>query len=244
MLGRNAAAVLFGQHAPLGDAQQGVVRLVHRLGGEHTVVCCDERQVLHVRERDQAGFDGAVDVQAVAVQLHHGAAGEGFQHHGEQAFGVGFLPLRQQAPDRAGGAAGQQKQAGRACGDAVPGLLRLEARVGVEEPLARQFLQIGKAHRVLRQQHDRVRGEACIVGPGQRDLAADDRLDAFANTVLRKLQRPKQVAGIGDRHRRHARVLRQSGELVDADGALGQGVGGVGAEVDEVCVGHSPSLRG
>jgi hypothetical protein len=62
---------------------------------------------------------------------------EGFAHHVEQAFGVGFLALGQQAPDRAGGAAGQEKQAGAVFGDAVPGLLRLEAGVGVEEALGR-----------------------------------------------------------------------------------------------------------
>jgi hypothetical protein len=60
-----------------------------------------------------AGLDRALDVQAVPVQLHGEAVGEGFAQGGEQARGGVAPALRKQARNGAEGAAGQQEQAGR-----------------------------------------------------------------------------------------------------------------------------------
>ncbi len=49
----------------------------------------------------------------------------------------------------------------------------------------------------------------------------------------RELHRAEQVAGIGDRDRRHAVLLAQVGQVLGADRALGQRVGGMDAEMDE-----------
>ena len=87
-------------------------------------------------------------------------------------------------------------------GDALERKLRLQRRVGVQEADRRQALQVGQARGVLRQQHHRVGRQARVVGAGQGDLAADDRLDALAGAVLGELQRAEQIAGVGDRRRR------------------------------------------
>ncbi len=167
VFGRDAAALLFGQRAALGDAQQGVVRLVHVGLAEVAVVGGDQRDAARVGDRDQAGLDGGLDRQAVAVQFLDRAAGERLAHRVEQAFGFGFLSLRQQAADRAGGAAGQQQQAGGIFGDAGERQLRLQGRVGVEEAKRGQALQVGHPRGVLRQQHHRVRRQARVVGCGR-----------------------------------------------------------------------------
>ena len=244
MFRRDAAAVLFGQGAAFGDAQQGVVRLVHVRLAEVAVVGGDQRDAAGVGDGDQAGFDGGLDRQAVAVQFLDGAAGEGLVHGVEQAFGFGFLALGEQAADRAGGAAGQQQQAGGVFGDACERQLRLQGGVGFQEADGRQALQVGHAGGVLRQQHHRVGRQAGVVGAGQGDLAADDRLDALAGAVLGEFQRAEQVAGVGDGCGRHAGVLGQGDDLVGADGALAEGVGGMGAQVDEVSVRHRGRLSG
>ena len=96
----------------------------------------------------------------------------------------------------------------------------------------------------MRQQHDRVWVQARVVGAGQRDLAADDRLDALPRAILGEFEGAEEVAGVGDGDRRHMGVFGQGRELVHADRALAEGVGGMGAEVDEICVGHGGSLAG
>ena len=66
-----------------------------------------------------------------------------------------------------------------------------------------------------------------------RDLRADDRLDAGLGELLRKLQRAEQVVGVGDRERRHAVGLGELGEGLDGERALTQREGAVDVEVDE-----------
>ena len=55
------------------------------------------------------------------------------------------------------------------------------------------------------------------------ERAADDRLDALVPHGLGEFERTEQVAGVGDRHRRHPGVLRQTGERLDLKGALEAG---------------------
>ncbi len=124
-------------------------------------------------------------------------------------------------------------------GDAVERELRLLAGVGVEEAERGEALEVGEADGVLRQEHDRLGGEAGIVGARHCELAADDRLDTLADAVLAEFQRAEQVPGVGDRHRRHLRLAGEGGEFVHLDGALAERIGGMDAEVDEIGVGHA-----
>ena len=169
MLWRDAAAVLFGQQAAFGDAEQGVVRLEHRGGGEEAVVGGDQRQAQRVGQGDHAGFDGLLVRQAVAVQFHHRAVGKGFGGLAQPALGFGLLAVGQEAGERPGGAAGQQDQAGGVLGDAIERELRLQAGIGVEEAARGQALQVGEAGCVLREQDDLARapGAGCRGEPGR-----------------------------------------------------------------------------
>ena len=242
MLWRDAAAVLFGQQAAFGDAEQGVVRLEHRGGGEEAVVGGDQRQAQRVGQGDHAGFDGLLVRQVVAVQLHHRAVGKGFGGLAQPALGFGLLAVGQEAGERPGGAAGQQDQAGGVLGDAIERELRLQAGIGVEEAARGQALQVGEAGCVLRQQDDLLGRQARVVGASEGELAADDRLDALGGAGLAELQGAEQVAGVGDGDGGHLGVARQGGEFLRFDGALAERIGGMGAEVDEISVGHGGTV--
>ena len=78
------------------------------------------------------------------------------------------------------------------------------------------------------------------VGVGERELAADDRLDRRPGLGggLGELERGEEVAGVGQRHRRHAGGGAELGQRLDRHGAFEQRVGGVQAEVDESRLGH------
>ena len=119
-----------------------------------------------VGQRDQAGLDGLFHGQAMAVQFHHRAVGEGLGEAGEQTLGLGLLALRQQAGERAVRAAGEQDQAGGVLADARERNLRLQAGLGFQEAGGGQALEVGEALRRLGEQHDRVGGEARIVLAG------------------------------------------------------------------------------
>ena len=243
VLRRDAAAIRFRQQAPLGDAQQRVVRLVHVGRGEVAVVGGDQRDAGGIGQRDQPGFDAPVP-----------AAGCG-----------GAVPSRRDRETLRPSAASRRSASGfwpsasrRASGPVVPpvsrirpaacsaivsnGELRLQAGIGVEEAARRQALQVAQPGRVLRQQHERIGRQARIVGAGQRDLAADDRLDALGGAGLAELQRAEQVGGVGDGDRRHAGLARQGGDLVHLDGALAERIGGMDAQMDEIGVGHGKSM--
>ena len=238
MLRRHAPALAFRQQASIRDRQQRVMRLVHARRGEVAVVGGNQRHAERVRQRDQPGFERAFAGDVVAVQFHRHAVGKRFHELREQAFGLRLLPLREQARQRSGGTAGQQDQPGGMRADRVQPELRLQAGIGLQEAARRQAPEIVEAGGVLRQQHDRVRRQARIVGAGERDLAADDRLDALGGAGLAELQRAEQVGGVGDRHRRHVRVVRQGGDFFRLDGALAERVGGMHAQVDEIGMGH------
>ena len=209
VLRRDAAAVGFGQRAALGDAQQRVMRLMHVGGGEVAVVGRDERHAARVGQRNQSGLDRRLVGEAVAMQLLHRASRERFRQRIQQPLGFRLLPLGQQAADRAGGATGQQQQAGgvsRRCAQtaiAASGSGRCRgtpSTTDVADWRAR-WRPVPAARSGRRQ--------AALSASGQRDLAADDRLDALAGAVLGEFERAEQIAGVGDRGGRHVPGLRQ-----------------------------------
>ena len=215
VLRRDAAALGFGQQAALGDRQQRVVRLMHVGRGEVAVVGGDQRDAGGVSERDQPRFDSALAGKAMAMQFRSRRDPGNASH----SWRAGVRPPASD-PRPAGAPSGPvvppvSRISLSACAAmAVERKLRLQTRVGIEEAARRQPLKIGEPDRVLRQQHERVRRQARVIGAGQRDLAADDRLDALRGAGLAEFQRAEQVGGIGDRHCRHARLARQSGDLV------------------------------
>ena len=96
-----------------------------------------------------------------------------------------------------------------------------------------------------RQQHDsrRRRGQriarvGVLVAEIDRELAADDRLDAVARHLVGEFQRPEHVVGIGQRQRRLAVGFREFAELCDLDRTLQQRIGRMNVEMNESGTGH------
>ena len=252
LLGRGAAAVAFGQGSALGDAEQGVVGLVHRGLGEVAVIGGDQGQARFVGEADQAGFDGALIGLAEAVEFDGEAVGEGLGEAGEEVLGGRHLALGEQARERAGVAAGEQDEAGGQAAEAFEQELWGEVRFGFEEAGGGKALEVGEALGVLGEEDHAVGGEAEIVGAGvvgagQSDLAADDGLDAFGRAGLAEFHGAEEVGGVGDGDGGHAGVGGKLGNLVGLDGAFAERIAGVNAQMDEIGVGHGggvPASRG
>ena len=111
MFRRHAAAFLFRQHAAFGDAEQRVMRRMHRGLGEIDIIGGDDRQAMGIGQTQQRGLDHAFHRQAMAVQFHHHIVGaEDLLQLRQQPRGRIPPPIRQQPPERAGGASGQQDQ--------------------------------------------------------------------------------------------------------------------------------------
>ena len=53
-----------------------------------------------------------------------------------------------------------------------------------------------------------------------------------------EFERGKEVAGVGQRHRRHAGPAQRLGERLDLDRAFEERIGGVDPQVDEARLGH------
>ncbi len=147
----------------------------------------------------------------------------------------------QQSVERAARAAGQRDQAAGA-EEGVERDVRLVALLRIEPEGGDEPHQVFVAGLGLGEEHDRRAGEAKLgeargggrrVAEVDRDLRADDRLDARLRELFRKLQRAEQVVGVGDRERRHGVGLGELGERLDGQRALAQRVGAVDVEVDE-----------
>ena len=71
---------------------------------------------------------------------------------------------------------------------------------------------------------------------GEIDLqrAAYDRLDALFGQRIGEFHGPKQIAGIGDGQGWHVLGLGQARQLLDMQRPLGQRIGRVRAQMDEV----------
>ena len=69
-------AIGLGDQPPAGDAQQRIVRLVIVIAREIRLVGRNQRQAFGVGEIDQAAFDAALLVDAVALQFDIEAVAE------------------------------------------------------------------------------------------------------------------------------------------------------------------------
>ena len=73
---------------------------------------------------------------------------------------------------------------------------------------------------------------------GQRDDAADDRLDAGLAGGRGELQGAEEVVAVRHGDGRHVVALAELDQLLDLDRALGERIGAVDVEMDEVGVRH------
>jgi hypothetical protein len=237
MLGRQAAAVDGADQGAFGDAQQRVLRFVVGGGGEIGLVGGDQRQALRIGEFEQRRLDAALAFQSVALQFDVEPAVEQRRESLQPRFRQFGQAERQRPVDRSGRSAGQRDQA-LGLGERGEVDMRFVAVGRVEpdprgEPHQRAVaLFVLGDQRQRRARHPRL-GEA---GGGRRriaevdgDLRADDRLHAGLRQFLRKLQRAKQVVGVGDRQRRHRIGFGELGQRFDRQRPLAQRKGAVDA---------------
>ena len=218
----------------LGDADQRVMGLEHRRLGEIDIVGRNQRQFQQIGKADECvlgrglGFHqlarfvlvtGQFDIKPVAKRLMQAA---------QTGLGSGQIAGADQLADGALGGPGQQDQTGGMLGQFGLGHMNGLA-VLAQVKAARQRHQVQPAIGILRQCHDRPRLPAHV----QRQLAADDRLEAFLQRLHAEFQRREHGIRIGQRHRRHSGILGQSDQLLDGNRPFQQRMLGMGAEMDE-----------
>ena len=132
--------------------------------------------------------------------------------------------------------------------------LRRLAGLALEIGAARQLQQVAIAGLALRQQHQLVGRRlvadaaaaveaAALLLAGDAELAADDRLQAGVAGGERELEGAEEIAGVGHGDRRHGLRLAERDQLLQLDRALGERIGGVDAEMDEIGVRHAAGFH-
>ena len=253
MLGCQPATLLGDQHFALGDADQCVMgRVVVRLG-KVGFVGGNKRHFELEGEIDEPLLRLALGRRAVPLEFDVEAIAEHRLETFDLLGGKAPLASQQRVVDGTLWAAGEADEACRMRTEIIPGDVVLGIlRAGEIGPR-------GELHQVLipllvlgekGERRDPAEApymlEAALLLLQQVDPqgAADDRLDALVPDRLRELERTEEVAGVGDRHRRHLGVLRQAGERLDLECPLGQRIGCVGAQVDKdgAGLGHGGTL--
>ena len=248
VLGGQTPALRLRYVGPLGDADEGVVGLVHFGVREKRLVGGQQGEIVVVGEADEIGFDSCLGFQSVALQLDVEPARKSRRQARQQIFRRRALPVGQQPSDRSLRAAAERDETVGVLGQGVHGHPRLLGALGFEVGLAQELQEVAVAGLVLHQKDEAV-GSRRLGGGGHgplsarafngdAELAADDGLHAGGGAGGGELQRPEQVVGVGDGDRRHGGVAAQRHQLVDAQGALQEGIGGVHAKMDEIGVGH------
>ena len=227
--------------------------LEHVGRGVKTFVGRDQRQVQAVGQVEERPFGLFLHRHAVAQDFHVGPSVIRICKARQQVARGVALALLQQSPDRPAGPAGQQDQAAVVLQQSVQRDRRLLAVVAVQIGDLQHLQQIAVAFRVLDQQHHRGFALAPPAAVRRRhgmaagllglhlhgDLAADDRLDALVRGRQGEFQGPEQVVGVGHGDRRHVHGPAHLGQVLQADGAFGQGIGGMDPQVDEISMGHA-----
>src|SRR5205085_1889010 len=77
----------------------------------------------------------------------------------------------------------------------------------------------------------------------ERDLAADDRLDAGFGTGSGKFESAKQIAAVGDRDGRHRLAAAQLHQFLGFDRPGGQRISAVHTEMDKIGERHGVSMK-
>ena len=222
------------------------MRRIHAFFGEKGLVGRNQRQVHGVGQRQQFRLDRGFLAHALAADLDIETVAEDRLEPVAGRFRRIALPGREIAPERSAQAAGQCNQA---LGKGLDGIARHMGRRACfdgQKGLRGQLQQIAVAGLVLRQQDKLI--ETVPVSPvrlrrfeGNRELAADDRLDAGPGAGLGKFQGAEQVVGVRDRHRRHPVGFAQRGYVWNFERAFGQRIGGMNPEVDKIGVVHRRS---
>ena len=247
MFRRQAATIGLADVGALGDAEQRIVRLVERVVGEVDVVGRDQRQLAAIGQLDQRGLQLGLAFEAVALQLDVEPAVEDLGQTAQQGLGERALRFVDQSSDGTAGTAGQRDQALVVGGQHVEIDLGRLARIALQEGAADQPQQTAVADLVLGQQHQLVGrrpdavarlGAPALAVPPQRDLAADDRLNAGFGREAGELQGTEEIAAVGHGDRGHLLGPAKLDQGLELDRAFRQRIGGMDPQMDEIGVGH------
>ncbi len=240
MLGAQMAALVARNVASLGDADERVVSLEIARLGEEGVVGGDHRECRFAGKRQQMRLDRLLLLQPVALQLDIEAVAEEVGERLEAAGGGLALAPGKGGVDRPLGAAGERDETRVIAGQIVKKDMGFHGVVMLEISHAREPHQVAVSLLVLGEEGDgsgvhavgmdavdaaaRAAG-ALIVGEGDGEAAANDRLDARLVQGLGEFQRAEQVVGVGERERGHARLGRELDQLGNLERALKQRIG-------------------
>ena len=242
VLGRQPPPVLGDENLALGDADQRVMGGIVLGLCKVSLVGGDQRNFEAVGKVDQPLLGLALGRQSMALEFDIEAVSE----YGLEALkllgGERPLPRQQRVVDGTGGTAREADQPARVFRQIVP----LDVMLGIvgrrEIGPAGEFHQVAVAFLVLGEESERrdAAKAACVLEAAlllfrKVDLqrAADDGLDALFGHGVGKFERAKEIAGVGDRHCRHPGHFRHLRERLDLQGALGQRIGRVRAQVHE-----------
>ena len=237
MFGRDPAAILLADERPIGDAQQGVVGAPHPRLGEVDIVGGHEGRVTVVGEGHQPRLGRGFAGESVALQLDIESVAEDPDHLFERCAGLAIAAGDEQRVDGTVRTAREGYEAPGSRADFAPGHVRLRRRLDVEEGGRRQLAEVAISHVILSQQDDGGSPGPSFgrraTQPRHRQGASDDRLDTTLAGDHRELECAKEIGPVGERHRRHPRVARETHDRVRLDGSLKERIGGPHPQVDE-----------
>ena len=243
VLGGQPAPVVLVETPPLRDADQRVMGLEVVAGGVEHLVGGDQRHTGRVGKVDEDGLAKRFLRQVVTLQLAVEAIAEGFRQPVEPAQRNRFGPAHDRLAHRPGNAARQADQALGVISQRIGRHMRARSRHRVEMRAADQLHQVRIALGGRRQQDQgrkrriRLAATAVFLREGDRDLTADDRLDAVAHGFFGELQRAEQVARIRHRDRGLLVGLGELDQILDVERALEERKRGMDPQMNEAGTG-------
>ena len=246
-----ASPLRLGHDHALGDAEQRIMGLVHRGIGEEGLVGGDQRQPVLIGEIDERRLGARFSIDTQTGDFHEQAIVERLGKFEQRFLGVVVTAIEQRAADRAVGTCGQGDQSRRTLHHFGQRHRGRRAAFGGEMSLAHQPDQIGPTLVVLGQQDqligfgvDRLAAADVVAAfADNADLAADDRLHADRGHLVGEFESAEQIAGVGDRHRRHLVLDAKFGEVGNLDRPFKERIGGVNPEMNETRVSHGAGFH-
>ncbi len=253
MLRRQPPAIVLRQQPTFGDCQQRVMGLKIVRSGKHRLVGGDQRQFMAIGKLQKPCLGGVFHCHAVPFEADIEAVAENRLERRQAGLGAVVLAGGKQRIEGAVMAAGQSDQAGSGGGQAIKRQRRGAAFVAQIEMRDKPD-EAGKAF-LARRQHKQRRLAPCrraggglspAAKPGaagliaavglkaDRQLAADDRLDAGLDRLFGEFQRTEEIRRVGDGERRHGVGGGKGNEGVDRQRAFQQRIGRMTIEVNEV----------
>ncbi len=219
MLARQAAAVILRYEAPIGDAEQRIMRLVHRGGTEVHVIGGNQRQISGIGQVDQRRFGGPFLRQVVTLQFDIEAIVEDRRQPIQQrCSGIG-LPFQQQRVDGPARPPGEGDQTFGVFGQHAQLHMRPIAGLGLEIGGTEKLGEIAIADVILDQKRQ-IRRLLAAARLGYRRWCQFDRQQRTDNGLHTRFRHgvgdlidAEEIVAVGNGNSRHAAFGRQHRQL-------------------------------